>query len=90
LDEFYSTVDLSSNNLSEQLEEWQHYYNWHRGHGAHHGKTPMDRCSELTHRIPLWEEVGRKYDPSRERIQEQNYQADLLARRLEGTAKSRR
>ena len=90
LDEFYSTVDLSSDNLAEQLDEWQHYYNWHRGHGAHNGRTPMDRCSELTHKIPLWEEVGRRYDSSRERIQEPNYQADLLVRRLEGSAKSRR
>jgi transposase InsO family protein len=86
LDEFYSTVDLSSDNLAEQLDEWQHYYNWHRGHGAHNGRTPMDRCSELTHKIPLWEEVGRRYDSSRERIQEQDYQADLRLRRLERTA----
>lgn len=28
LDEFYSTVDLSSDNLPDQLPEWQHYYNW--------------------------------------------------------------
>ena len=90
LDEFYSTVDLSNDNLPDQLAEWQHYYNWHRGHGAHNGRTPIDRYTELIHKIPLWEEVGRRYDSSRERIQEQNYQADLLVRRLDGTAKSRR
>jgi transposase InsO family protein len=90
LHKFYSTVDLSSGNLAAQLDEWQHYYNWHRGHGAHHGRTPMDRCSELTHKIPLWSEVGRRYDSFRERIQETNYQADLLVRRLEGATKSKR
>lgn len=89
LDEFYPTVDLSSDNLAEQLDEWQHYYNWHRGHGAHNGRTPVDRWLELIHKTPLWEDVGRMYDVSRERIQETNYQADLLARRLEAAAKRR-
>ena len=82
-------MDLSSDNLAEQLDEWQHYYNWHRGHGAHNGRTPVDRWLELIHKTPLWEDVGRMYDVSRERIQETNYQADLLARRLEAAAKRR-
>jgi transposase InsO family protein len=90
LDEFYSTVDLSNDNLPDQLAEWQHYYNWHRGHGAHNGRTPIDRYTELIDKIPLWEEVGRRHDPSRERIQEQNYQADLKVRKLEASGKRRR
>ena len=40
--EFYATVDISANDLKEQLAEWQHYYNWERPHSAHHGKTPME------------------------------------------------
>jgi transposase InsO family protein len=34
LDEFYSTVPLDSPNLTEQLQEWQHFYNWDRATGA--------------------------------------------------------
>jgi transposase InsO family protein len=90
LDEFYATVDLSSDNLAEQLYEWQHYYNWNRGHGALNGRTPMDRWSELIHKIPLWEEIGNRYDPARERIQETNYQADLSIRRLEGSGRRKK
>jgi transposase InsO family protein len=30
LDEFYSTVDIGSPDLEQQLQEWQHDYNWHR------------------------------------------------------------
>jgi transposase InsO family protein len=84
LDEFFSTVATTSDDLADQLQEWQHYYNWHRGHGAHNGKTPMDRYVEKTHKTPLWEDVGRMYDPAKERLQEQGYRADLRLRRLGG------
>lgn len=33
LEEFYSTVELSAPDLEDQLQEWQHYYNWDRPHG---------------------------------------------------------
>jgi transposase InsO family protein len=84
LDEFFSTVAMTSGDLADQLQEWQHYYNWHRGHGAHNGKTPIDRYGEKIHKIPLWEEVGGMYDPAKERLQEQDYRADLQLRRLDG------
>lgn len=35
--------NLDSENLSDQLSEWQHYYNWVRPHSAHNGKSPMER-----------------------------------------------
>ena len=37
--EFYATVDITSENLQDQLAEWQHYYNWLRPHSALKGKT---------------------------------------------------
>jgi hypothetical protein len=30
----------------------------------------------------LWEEVSAKFDPSKERLQEQNYRAELALRKL--------
>ncbi|MFP3868198.1 MAG: IS481 family transposase [Desulfobacteraceae bacterium] len=84
LEEFFSTVAMSSDDLADQLQEWQHYYNWHRGHGAHNGKTPMDCYIEKIHKTPLWEDVGKMYKPSKERLQEQDYRADLWLRRLGG------
>jgi transposase InsO family protein len=68
LDEFYSTVDLKDPELQIQLAEWEFYYNWCRPHSALGGKTPNDRYLELIHQTPLWEEVGRLYDRSKERI----------------------
>lgn len=50
--EFYTTVDLSSEDLERQLFEWQHHYNWERPHGAHNGKPPMDRYFELSQETP--------------------------------------
>src|SRR3974390_3552150 len=81
LDEFFSTAEISSGDLADQLQEWQHYYNWHRCHGAHNGKTPMDRYSEKINKTPLWEDVGRMYDSAKERLQERDYRADLRLRR---------
>lgn len=50
--EFYTTVDLSTDDLKELLAEWQHYYNWERPHSAHNGKTPMERYFELAEQTP--------------------------------------
>jgi transposase InsO family protein len=83
LEEFYSTVDLDAESLEEQLLEWQHYYNWHRPHGSLSGKSPMDRFFEVIHETPLRGEVEAMYDPSTERIQEQNNRMELALRRLE-------
>ena len=82
LDEFYSTVDLKNSDLHTLLAEWQHYYNWDRPHSSLGGKTPIERLNELSEKTPLWEEVAAKFDPSKERIQEQNYRDELALRKL--------
>lgn len=74
--EFYSLIDLDAPDLKEQLQQWQHDYNWHRPHGALGGKTPMDRVIELSSITPLWEDIEKLYDSSKERIREQNYSHD--------------
>lgn len=84
LDEFFSIATITCDDLADQLQEWQHYYNWHRNHGAHNGKTPMDRYFEKIYQTPLWEDVERLYDSAKERLQEQDYRADLQLRRLDG------
>jgi hypothetical protein len=43
----------------------------------------MDRFFELIHDTPFGDEVEAMYDPSKERIQEQNYRTELTLRRLE-------
>jgi transposase InsO family protein len=82
LNEFYPTADLKSSNLVDQLQEWQHFYNWHRPHGSLNGKTPMDRFFELIDKTPFSDEIEAYYDPSKEGIREQNYRIDLLLRRM--------
>jgi transposase InsO family protein len=37
LDEFYATVNLKSSDKEDELQEWQHYYNWHRPQGSLNG-----------------------------------------------------
>jgi transposase InsO family protein len=82
LNEFYPTADLKSSDLVDQLQEWQHFYNWHRPHGSLNGKTPMDRFFELIDKTPFSDEIEAYYDPSKEGIREQNYRIDLLLRRM--------
>lgn len=82
-DEFYSTVDLKASDLEDQLQEWQHFYNWYRPHGSHGGLTPMDKYFQVSNKTPFWDEVSDNYDDSKEeRLQEQNYRKELLVRRL--------
>ena len=82
LDEFYSTVDIKDPLLPDLLAEWQHYYNWDRPHSSLDGKTPIERLTELSDKALLWEEVSAKFDSSKERLQEQNYRAELALRKL--------
>ncbi len=42
LEEFYSTVDLKSPDLSAQLQSWQDHYNQDRPHGSLVGRTPWE------------------------------------------------
>lgn len=80
--EFYATIDVQSDDLNEQLAEWQHYYNWMRPHSAHKGKTPMERYFELSDQTPFSDEVFKDYDLSAERIQDANYKHDLEIAKL--------
>jgi len=81
LNEFYAIADLSSKNLSDQLAEYQHYFNWDRLHGSL-GKTPMDRFHELIHQPLFWDEVIEKYDDVEKRYRVQNYAQDMELSRL--------
>jgi transposase InsO family protein len=85
LDEFYSTVDIKASDLEEQLQEWQHYYNWHLPHSSLKGQTPIDVVCDSFKKMPLSDEVYDLYDISKERIQEQNYYYDLKLRKLKGS-----
>lgn len=80
--EFYTTVDLNSNDLDNLLADWQHYYNWLRPHSAHNGKTPMEKYFELSEKTPFSDEVLNNYDKTKERIQHPNYKLDLEIARL--------
>lgn len=80
--EFYAIADLNDPELSDRLAEWQFFYNWQRPHGSLNGKTPMQVATELGNAIPLWEDVGRSYGSTSERIQHQNYRVDLEVKKL--------
>jgi hypothetical protein len=72
---FIQLLTLKDLNLEELLSEWEFYYNWHRPHSSLNGKTPRKKHLELLYQTPLWEEVGNMYNPEKERIISQNYQA---------------
>lgn len=76
LDEFYSTVDIKDPDLSNLLSQWQFYYNWLRSYSSLTGRTPIQVINALSNKTPLWEEVDDMYDPSRERVRDQNYWVD--------------
>ena len=80
--EFYSTVDIYSENIDELLAEWQHYYNWERAHGAHKGKSPMERYFELSESTPFSDDVSKDYSLDSEHIQNANYKQELALRKL--------
>ncbi|MCL2128884.1 MAG: IS481 family transposase [Treponema sp.] len=84
LEEFYPTVDLNADNLEDLLAQWQHYYNWFRPHSSLGGKSPDERCLELSSITPFWDEVENNYHPEKERLQVQNYHDDLLLKKLKG------
>jgi transposase InsO family protein len=83
LEEFYALANLADfDQLQEALAEWQFFYNWHRSHGSLKGKTPSEFTSLLSDKTPLTDEALQDYDPSAERIQDANYQHDLILKRL--------
>ncbi len=82
LDEFYSSIDLKSANLIDELGYWEHYYNWDRAHSSLGGKTPNEKYMELVFQTPLHEEVSEKYDLSKENILVQGYNKNCVAKML--------
>ena len=80
--EFYPTVDIKDKDLALRLEEWQLDYNWHQPHSSLGGKTPLKKSCELSEQTPFRDEIIANYIPEKERIQERNYQVDLIARKL--------
>lgn len=74
-EEFYQLLSYKDDvDLEAKLEEWERFYNYHRPHGAHYGKTPYEVLREklqLAIEPPLersQEEARRRplsvYDPS--------------------------
>jgi transposase InsO family protein len=82
LAEFYATTDLKASDLAEQLDLWQHAYNWDRPHSSLGGKTPMDRVCELSEQTPLREDVDHLYGSDQEPIRHANYAVDIAVRKL--------
>lgn len=82
LDEFYSSIDLKSPDLIEELGYWEHYYNWNRPHSSLGGKTPNEKYIELIYQTPLYEEVSEKYDHSKEEILIHEYNKNLATKML--------
>ncbi len=76
LEEFWSTVDRKAADLQQQLDEWQHFYNWHRPHTALNGRSPIDRVCDLLSKTPLFEDIYAAFDPTKERTRDQNYVMD--------------
>jgi transposase InsO family protein len=80
--EFYATVNLQAPDLGDQLELWQHAYNWDRPHSALGGKTPIDRVCALIDHTPLGEDVDRMFDSDQERFRHPDYAIDLALSKL--------
>ena len=60
------SIELILKGLNEDLDERPHFHNWACARGGLTGKAPMDKYIELILKIPLEEEVGQTYAPSRE------------------------
>lgn len=67
--EFWVTVDLTSPELSSQLEDWQFFYNWQRPHSVLRGLTPMKHYCDLIQVTPFQEEAHAAFDPKNEHHQ---------------------
>jgi transposase InsO family protein len=82
LAEFYATADLTAPDLAEQLDLWQHAYNWDRPHSSLGGKTPVDRVCELADETPLHEDVDVLYNEDNEPVRHPEYAIDIALRKL--------
>ena len=67
LEEFWSWVEPNAQDLEQQLQEWQHHYNWERPHSVLGGDTPIDRCCDLIAKTPLRDEVDANFNATDER-----------------------
>ncbi len=79
LEEFYSLVNLKSLELSQQLQQWQDYYNRQRRHCSLHNQTPWQKWQRLAASTPTWEQGRAAYGPSKERIRCSDYLLDMAA-----------
>ncbi len=82
LQEFYATQYIDDPELERWLDEWQMFYNWYRPHSSLGGKTPSEKCHELSEQTPFWDEVEAQFDPGEETIREQHYPTDLAIRKV--------
>ena len=82
LEEFWATADPKSVDPRQRLDEWQHFWNWHRPHTALGGRSPIDRVRELTAITPSAEAVDAAYDPAKERIRASSYGTDTTLARV--------
>ena len=80
--EFWATVELDGGDLEGELDEWQHFYNWHRAHSSLGGQTPIERCCDLLWDTPSRAEVVDAYVPSKEPFRGRHYSQDLEILRL--------
>lgn len=71
--------------MEKKLDDWQAYYNEFRPRGSLHGRTPWELLGDLALKTPFTDEVEALYDPSKERIQHQNYRLDLEPRKLKAS-----
>jgi transposase InsO family protein len=78
LEEFYAIEDINTSNLSERLQEWQHYWNWERPHSSIGGKSPIYKWSECIEIIPSTEKICNEYNPKEERFRLPRYREDLM------------
>lgn len=76
LEEFYDLVDLKSPELTEQLQQWQDYYNRQRKHGSIN-QTPWSKWESLKAQTPTLEEVQRLYGFKKERLRDADYRLDI-------------
>jgi transposase InsO family protein len=81
LGEFYALVNLDDSELSLQLSEWQHFYNWFRKHGSI-GSTPMEKLGQLYPKTPYLDEIEVFFDPDKEYLRAFSYLDDLALQKL--------
>lgn len=75
-EEFYSLVDLKVPDLSEQLQQWQHYYNREQRHSSI-GRSPWQKFQDKLSLIPTQEKVSSIYQASTKRIRHADYWRDI-------------